>query len=172
MVIQEKLQRTEIENTSCTRDQDWSLQTGRREMEASEVKTRNKMLTGAGIVVLLLIGFYIIFPFYLVGPPLPLLSLKNEDVINHEAMIEIFDQNNKSIFREKYELDPEEEIRYTRPFLLNFRWLKECTLKVTVDNDIRKIYETDVYPWKEFCIAIDKDPISGEMNIKIGAIVV
>ena len=84
----------------------------------------------------------------------------------------MFDQNNKSIFREKYELDPEEEIRYTRPFLLNFRWLKECTLKVTVDNDITKMCETDVYPWKEFCIAIDKDPISGEMNIEIGAIVV
>jgi len=172
MVIQEKLWTTEIENKSRTRDQDWSLQTGRHEMEASEVKTRNKILTGAGIVVLLVIGFYIIFPFYLVGPPLPLLSLKNGDVINHEVVIEIFDQNNKSIFKETYELDPEEEIRYPRPFLLNFRWLKECTLEVTVDTDITKMCETDVYPWKEFGIAIDKDPISGEMNIEIGAIVV
>ena len=136
------------------------------------MKTRNKILTGAWIVVLLLIGFYIIFPFYLVGPPLPLLSVNNGDVINHEVVIEIFDQNNKSIFREKYELDPEEEIRHPRPFMLNFRWLKECTLEVTVDNDITKVRETDVYPWKEFCIAIDKDPISGEMNIEIGAIVV
>jgi len=73
------------------------------------VKTRNKILAGAGMVVLLVICFYIIFPFYLVGPPLPFLSLKNRDDINHEVVIEIFDQNNKSIFKETYELDPEEE---------------------------------------------------------------
>ena len=136
------------------------------------MKTRNKILIGAGIVVLLVVGFYIIFPFYLVGPPLPLLSLKNGDAINHEVVIEIFDQNNKSIFKETYELDPEEEIGYPRPFLLKFRWLKECTLKVTVDNGTTKMYETDVYPWKEFGIFIGKDPISGEINIGIGAKVV
>jgi hypothetical protein len=136
------------------------------------VKTRNKILAGAGIVVLLVVGFYFIFPFYLVGPPLPLLSLKNGDVINHAVVIEIFDRHNKSIFKETYELDPEEEIRYPRPFLLKFRWLKECTLKVTVDNDITKMCETDVYPYKIFSIFINKDSISGEMNIEIGAIVV
>ena len=136
------------------------------------MKTRNKILAGAGIVVLLVIGFYIIFPFYLVGPPLPLLSLKNRDDINHEVVIEIFDQNNKAIFNETYELDPKEEIGHLRPFLLKFRWLKECTLKVTVDNDATEMCKTDVYPWKEFGIFIDKDSISGELNIEIGAKVV
>lgn len=136
------------------------------------MKTRNKILAGAGIVVLLVVGFYFIFPFYLVGPPLPILSLKNRDVINHEIVIEIFDQNNKSIFKETYELDPKEEIGYPRPFLLKFRWLKECTLKVTVDNNTTEMCKTDVYPWKEFGIFIDKDPISGEINIGIGAKVV
>ncbi|MEA1945629.1 MAG: hypothetical protein U9N07_09955 [Euryarchaeota archaeon] len=136
------------------------------------MKTRNKILIGVGIVVLLVVGFYVIFPFYLVGPPLPLLSLKNGDAINHEVVIEIFDHNNKSIFKETYGLNPKEEIRHPRPFLLNFRWLKECTLKVTVDNNTTKMYKTDVYPWKEFGIAINKDPISGEINIGIGAKVV
>jgi hypothetical protein len=133
---------------------------------------RNKILIGAGIVLLLLVGFYFIFPFYLVGPPLPLLSLENGDVINHEVVIEIFDRNNKSIFKETYELDPKEELRYPRPFLLKFRWLKECTIKVTVDNNITKMYEADVYPYKKFSITINRDVISGEMNIGIGAIVV
>ena len=50
--------------------------------------------------------------------------------------------------------------------------MKECTLKVIVDNNITKMYKTDVYPWKEFGIAIDKDPISGEINIGMGAKVV
>jgi hypothetical protein len=136
------------------------------------MKTRNKILIGVGIVVLLVVGFYIIFPFYLVGPPLPLLSLKNGDAINHEVVIEIFDQNNKSIFKETYELDPKEEIGYPRPFLLKFRWLKECTLKVTVDDNTTKMYKTDVYAWKEFAIFIDKDSVSEEINIGIGAIVV
>ena len=136
------------------------------------MKTGNKILIGAGIVLLLAVGFYFIFPFYLVGPPLPLLSLKNGDVNNHEVVIEIFDQNNKSIFKETYELAPKEEIRYPRPFLLKFRWLKECTLNVTVDNNTTKMYKTDVYPWKEFGIFIDKDLISGEMDIGIGAKVV
>jgi hypothetical protein len=136
------------------------------------MKTRNKILIGIGIVVLLVVGFYFIFPFYLVGPPLPLFSLKNEDVSSHEVVIEIFDQNNKSIFKETYELDPKEEIRHPRPFLLKFRWLKECTLKATVDNNTTKMCKTDVYSWKEFRITIGKDPVSGEMNIGIGAIVV
>ena len=56
--------------------------------------------------------------------------------------------------------------------MLKFRWLKECTLKVTVDNNTTKMYKTDVYAWKEFGIFIDKDPISGEVNIRIGAKVV
>ena len=136
------------------------------------MKTRNKILIGAGIVLLLAVGLYFIFPFYLVGPPLPLLSLNNGDVSNHEVVIEIFDQNNKSIFKETYALDPKEELRYPRPFLLKFRWLKECTLKVTVDDNATEMYKTDVYAWKEFGIFIDKDPISGEMNIEIGATVV
>ncbi len=136
------------------------------------MKTRNKILIGVGIVVLVVVGFYFIFPFYLVGPSLPLLSLRNGDTINHEVVIEIFDQNNKSIFKETYELDPKEKIGYPRPFLLKFRWLKECTLTVTVDNNTTEIYKTDVYPWKEFGIFIDKDSISGEMNIGIGAKVV
>jgi len=140
--------------------------------EDENMKTRNKILIGVGIVVLLVVGFYFIFPFYLVGPPLPLFSLKNEDVSSHEVVIEIFDRQNKSIFKETYGLDPEEEIRYPRPFLLKFRWLKECTLKITVDNDITEMCETDVYSWKEFRITIGKDPVSGEMNIEIGAIVV
>jgi hypothetical protein len=127
------------------------------------------MLAGAGIIVLLVIGFYFIFPFYLVGPPLPLLSLKNGDAIDHDVVIEIFDRNNKSIFKETYALDPEEEIRHPRPFLLKFRWLKECTLKVTVDNNTTEMCETAVYPWKEFGIFINKDTISGEVNIEIGA---
>jgi hypothetical protein len=136
------------------------------------MKTSNKILTGVGIVVLLVVGFYVIFPFYLVGPPLPLFSLKNGDVSNHEVVIEIFDRHNNSIFKETYELDPKEELCYPRPFLLKFRWLKECTLKVTVDNNTTKMYKTDIYPWKEFRITIGKDPISGEINIGIGAIVV
>ena len=136
------------------------------------MKTRNKILIGIGIVVLLVVGFYFIFPFYLVGPPLPLFSLKNEDVSSHEVVIEIFDQNNKYIFKETFELDPKEEIYYPRPFLLKFQWLKECTLKVTVDDNTTKMYKTDVYSWKEFRITINKDLISGEMNIGIGAIVV
>ena len=136
------------------------------------MKTRNKILIGVGIVVLLVVGFYVIFPFYLVGPSLPLFSLKNGDVSSHEVVIEIFDRHNNSIFKETYELDPKEEIYYPRTFLLKFRWLKECTLKVTVDSNTTKMYKTDVYPWKEFRIIMGKDPISGEINIGIGAIVV
>ncbi|MDI6885718.1 MAG: hypothetical protein QMD22_05105 [archaeon] len=136
------------------------------------MKTRNKILIGVGIVALLVVGFYVIFSFYLVGTPLPLFSLKNGDVSNHEVVIEIFDLHNKSIFKETLELDPKEEICYPRPFWLNFLWLKECTLKVTVDNKATKTYKTDVYPWKQFHISLAKDPISGEIRIGIGAMVV
>jgi len=41
-----------------------------------------------------------------------------------------------------------------------------------VDNNTTEICKTDVYPWKEFDIFIDKDSITGEINIGIGAKVV
>ncbi|KAF5432585.1 hypothetical protein C5S39_03310 [Candidatus Methanophagaceae archaeon] len=136
------------------------------------MKTRNKILIGVGIVVLLVVGFYVFFPFYVVGPPVPLFSIENIDISNHEVVIEIFDLHNKSIFKETLELGPKEEICYPRPVLLNFRWLKECTLKVTVDNKATKTYKTEVYAWTQFCISLVKDPISGEIRIGISAMVV
>ena len=41
-----------------------------------------------------------------------------------------------------------------------------------MDNKTTKIYKTDVYPWKKFCISVAKEPVSGEIRIGIGAVVV
>lgn len=41
-----------------------------------------------------------------------------------------------------------------------------------MDDNIIKIYETDVYPYKLFGIFINKNSISGEIDIRIDAIVV
>ena len=49
-----------------------------------------------GVITKQKVGFYVIFSFYLVGPPLPLFSLKNGDVSNHEVVIEIFDLHNRN----------------------------------------------------------------------------
>ena len=142
-----------------------------------EMKTRNKILLGVGIGVLLIVGFYVIFPFYLAGPPLPLFSIENRDINNHEVVVEIFDLHNKSIFKETLVLDPKEKIDYPKPFWLLLPGLmvkEDCTFKVTVDDEATKVYQTEVYPWIQVCIFLyTKHPISGEINpIAIAHVVV
>lgn len=131
------------------------------------MKTRNKILIGVGIVVLLVVGFYVIFPFYLVGPPLPLYYIENEDVNNHEVVVEIFDSHNKSIFKETHKLSPKESVEYPKPFLLKLTWPEEeYIFKISLDSEVTETYETEIYPWLMVAIHLHhKDLISGEVTL-------
>ena len=139
------------------------------------MKTRNKIFIGVGIVALLVVGFYVIFSFYLVGPPLPLYYIENEDVNNHEVVVEIFDSHNKFILKETHKLSPKESVEYPKPFLFKLTWPEEeYIFKITLDSEVTETYETEIYPWLMVAIHLyHKDPASGEVTpIDIWAAVV
>lgn len=73
-------------------------------------------------------------------------------------------------------VQPEREIYYPRPFWLllpRLRVKEDCKVKVTVDDEATKVYQTEVYPWIQVCLFLyTKHPISGEIRIGISAIVV
>lgn len=127
------------------------------------MKTRNKILIGVAIAVLVwLICFYIYFPIYLIGPIMPLqFNLHNyDDVTEHNIKIEIFDLNNKSIFKEIYNMDPNEEI--SSPEITKKRG--EYTFNVILDDKITRTFKVKV-DYGRGAVWIDlyrKDSISGK----------
>lgn len=140
------------------------------------MRVRTKILIGIGIVALIAIGFFVIFPYFLVCPPLPLFSIENRDGNNeHGVVVEIFDSDNQSIFKKTVVLGPKEEICYPKPYWLKLTWSRgEYTFKVTVDDTITETCKTEVYPWLEVLIYLyTKDPLSGEISpITIARVVV
>ena len=112
------------------------------------MKRRNKILTSVGIVVLVAICFYVIFPFFLVGSPLPLYRIVNEDINDHEVFIEVLDPHNKSILKETHNIFPKDSISRPKPFLLKFMWPEgEYIFKITLDGEITETFYTDIDPF-------------------------
>ncbi|MEA1895699.1 MAG: hypothetical protein U9N36_11000 [Euryarchaeota archaeon] len=133
------------------------------------MKTRYKILIGVVITTLVaMVSFYIYFPILLAGPiePLHFHVGTNDNVNRHNITIEIFNYNNKSIFKETYNLDPKEGI--DSPGITKRRG--KYTIKVTVDDEITRTSKAYV----EYCgesfvdIGVGIDPISGEISIWIG----
>jgi hypothetical protein len=127
------------------------------------MKTGNKILISVAIVALVgLVCFYFYFPIYLIGPIMPLhFSLYNYDDVNkHNIKIEIFDLNNKSIFREIYNLGPNEEI--SSPEITKKKG--EYTFNVILDDKITQTFKVKVdYGQGNALIELYKnDSISGK----------
>ena len=132
-----------------------------------------KILIGAAIAALVaMIGFYIYVIFFgFIGPIEPLrFSVHNSDVNEHNITVEIFDSDNKCIFKERYNLAPEEEVG--SPKITKRRG--EYMVKGTLDGEITRTYRAKVGSGRRG-VRIDvyiKDPISGEIDIWIGQKVV
>ena len=126
------------------------------------MKTINKILIGMAIAVLVgLICFYVYFPIYLIGPIMPLyFNLHNYDDTKHNIEIEIFDLNNKSIFKEIYNMDPNEEL--ISPEITKKKG--EYTFNVILDDKITRIFKVKVdYGRGDVWINLyRKDSISGK----------
>ena len=98
---------------------------------------------------------------------LPLYYIENEDVNNHEVVVEIFDSHNKSILKETHKLSPKESVEYPKPFLPKLTWPEEeYIFKITLDSEVTETYETEIYPWLMVAIHLyHKDPASGEVTL-------
>lgn len=104
------------------------------------------------IVTLVAISL-IAMPFVFIGAPSPLFSIYNNDSNEHKVVIEIFDSNNESIFEQTYELAPGASIWQPKSSWLLLELsvspgnTKECTFKITLDDDITEIHQIGLQPW-------------------------
>lgn len=108
------------------------------------MRTINKILIGIGVVALIiLVAKYYYFIGFLLEPIEPLsFSIHNSDINKHTVIVEIFDSNNKSLFKETYLVNPRETI--FSPEITNKKG--EYNFKVTLDSNIEKTYnaKTDI----------------------------
>jgi hypothetical protein len=131
------------------------------------MKKRNKILVGFGFIALItIIGYYVIVPYFLVGSPLPLYCVTNEDVDHHEVVVEIFDSHNKSIFQGIHMMDPKERLSVPKPFLLKFTRPEDSYVyKITLDTKVKKTYETKIRPYHMVDIHLyHKNPVTGDVT--------
>ena len=121
---------------------------------------KKKKLIIAGFIVLLVvmvmamamvIGPYVSknLPFYIMGQSTPLFIINNKDVNNsHEVVIEIFNSDNESIFKELYNLNQNERVEYPKPPMMkNPKIVEEYTIKAVLDNDTMKLRRMKIDPW-------------------------
>lgn len=69
------------------------------------------------IVIVFLVGlylFFLVFPLVLVGSPMALYYIDNNDSIAHDITVEIFDGNNNSVFNKTYLLTSNESVFFKR----------------------------------------------------------
>lgn len=138
------------------------------------IKNYLKIFVLLGTLILILLSYFVVFPYLLVGPPTPLFDVYNNDLQNHEVAVEVFDSYNESIFKETYELAPEEHIAQPKSIWLLLRWSMpwskgeytywaegEYEFKVILDGEITDSYKTLPHPWNSVIIDIDEANDSG-----------
>lgn len=91
------------------------------------------------IPIVAILGYYALI-FFLGGSALPsFFEIRNNDAETHEVTVEIFDSQNNSIFKESYNLSPNEAVSEKKPFgLLYSIEMKEYAFKITLDNGVAK----------------------------------
>ena len=103
--------------------------------------------------MLILLNYFVVFPYLLVGSPEPLFYIHNNDLQNHEVTVEVFDSYNESIFKETYELSPEEHILRPKPswLLLKLYFLpgdkEKYTVKVTSYDNLTETRLVEFQLW-------------------------
>lgn len=118
---------------------------------------------------MVLLSYFVIFPYLLVGSPTPLFYIDNTDLQSHEVIVEVFDSHNESVFKEQYELAPEEHIAQPKSLWLLLRWSMpwskgkdmystegEYEFKVILDGEIEDTCRTLPTAWSSVLIDTDK----------------
>jgi hypothetical protein len=106
----------------------------------------------ASIIALIIVCFTAM-PFLFLGAPLPLYSINNNDVMEHKVVIEIFDMDNNSVFKNEYDLAPDTEVSQSKPVWLLLKLSfppggkEEYEFKVTLDDNLTEEFQRKVQVW-------------------------
>jgi hypothetical protein len=96
-------------------------------------------------VLLIYISLPIVVPFIFTGSTAPFFVIHNDDIKSHEAVVEVFDQNNKSVINETYSLEPKSDFSQSRPLNVKLSWeKKEYIFKVTMDKKIINMTKVEI----------------------------
>ncbi|KKG08373.1 hypothetical protein EO92_07085 [Methanosarcina sp. 2.H.A.1B.4] len=107
--------------------------------------TAKKLVILCIVILITVLIFYISIPFVFMGAAAPFFVIHNHDITSHEVMVEVFDQQNKSIVNETYRLEPESDLSRARPLSLQFhREKREYTFKVTMDKQITNTVKMEI----------------------------
>ncbi len=121
--------------------------------------------------MIVLVFFFVVFPFIFVGSPTPLFSIWNQDVTTHEVTVEIFGPTNQSMLKEQYVVESDERITEKKPLLMVFRTLFKGTesgylVVATLDDNSTVSQEIAYHPWNEMSIDINDNELSiGEITV-------
>lgn len=115
------------------------------------------------LLIATILGYYVLI-FLLGGPAMPsFFGIRNNDVETHEVAVEILDSQNNSIFKEAYNLSPNEAISEAKPFSLLYSIeTKKYTFKITLDNGVvEKNTSVSLHRWSTVDIIIgeSEEPI-------------
>jgi len=129
-----------------------------------------------GIILVCGYFFYLAFPLFLIGSPDSVFDIMNYDEERHFINVDIFDENNHSIFNKIYYLDPKESIELKReinwfpPIPSNlFTWDDgPYTFYFTLDDNIMKNLTLNPWPYETVCVWLysNDEPI----DIKIATV--
>lgn len=123
------------------------------------MKEVNKKIRYIGIILLILVEFYMILPYIFIGPPASFFSVYNGDETGHVVTIEITDSNNKPIFENTYKLSPHEKAIESKSLWLLFKMSlplnkDSYTIKTSLENNVSKEINMSLDPWTTLFISI------------------
>jgi len=124
------------------------------------------------IIVIILFAYFLflVFPLVLVGSPTALFYIQNENSFSHNVSIEIFDEQNVSVFNTSYLLEVNEsvhvdrEIRWYFPFPSTFvTWSDGVyTFHFTVDNNASNQITRDINQYESISADIESSENQSE----------
>lgn len=125
---------------------------------------RKKFLLITIIAIILIVYFFFLFlPLILVGSPTALFYIQNEDSFSHNVSVEIFNEQNVSVFNKSYLLDDNESVHYDReirwyfPFPSSFvTWSDgEYVFHFTVDGNSTNQITRDINQYESISVKIE-----------------
>ena len=132
------------------------------------------------VIILCVYLFLLVFPLVLVGSPTLLYYIHNNDDKTHSLSVEIFDENNVSVFQKNYTLQPDETTDYDRtvnwhlPFPSTFiSWSDGLyTFSFTVDNNVSKSITRDTNQYETIFVDLYSNYASKIIPIRIRIVTV
>jgi hypothetical protein len=115
-------------------------------------------------LLIVLVFFFVAFPFAFAGAPTSLFMIANHDATDHDVTVEILAPNNESFLKEQYTIKPSEYISEEKPTLMVFRTLLKGSengylVVATLDNNSSASLEIAYHPWNQPVIMINANEI-------------